>query len=559
MERIVVKKVLRLNAIQCKLNHTKKDLEQAIRKALKCGNKVAVDYKIVKQSIDARHKPNIYYVYSVDIYNYEMIFNNNKVEDDFIYSIKNAVYTEIVDYHFPYAIQHRASHALQTVLLPKVLDQKNRPVIIGFGPAGMYAALMLAKAGFRPIVYERGEMVAKRKRAVQHFWDTNILNEESNVQFGEGGAGTFSDGKLNTGIKDTSGRIQEILKTFVQFGASEEILFQNKPHIGTDILENVVTGIRTYIEELGGEVHFNSKLSDLIIKNGVLKGIYIQHTKTGQTEEHECSQVCLAIGHSARDTLEMLYHTGCDMIPKSFAVGVRIEHPQSFINYNAYGDCIYKLPAADYKLTYQTKSGRGVYSFCMCPGGYVVNASSEKGGIAVNGMSYSGRNSANANSALIVTVTPNDFGTNVFDGVALQRQMEQRAYQYGQGFIPIQLLGDFKEKKISAGIGTVVPCIKGKYTMTDMNFILPRYVSDSLKEAISYYDTKIKGFDMNDAILSGVESRTSSPVRFIRDEQGMATIKGLYPCGEGAGYAGGIISAAVDGIKTAEKMAQVYS
>ena len=394
---------------------------------------------------------------------------------------------------------------------------------------------------------------------MQHFWNTGVLNEESNVQFGEGGAGTFSDGKLNTGIKDTSGRIQEILKIFVQFGAPKEILYQNKPHIGTDVLEHIVAGIRNKIIELGGEVYFNSKLSGLIIKKGVLNGIYIQDTKTQQLKEHACSQVCLAIGHSARDTLKMLNDAGCGMIPKSFAVGIRIEHPQSFINYNAYGDCIYKLPAADYKLTYQTKSKRGVYSFCMCPGGYVVNASSEKNSIAVNGMSYSGRNSSNANSALIVTVTPNDFGTNPLDGILLQRQMEQLAYQYGQKNIPIQLLGDFKANKTSTGIGVVVPCIKGSYAMSNMNLILPKFVSDSLKEAIEYYDTKIKGFNMDEAILSGVESRTSSPVKWIRDECGMATIKGLYPCGEGAGYAGGIISAAVDGIKTAEKMAQVYS
>jgi len=530
-----VKKVLRVNQILCKPEHSKKDLEQAIRKALKISDKTVIDYEIVKKSIDSRKKPDIFYVYNINIHNKPKDFN--------IHKAKNAAFTEDITYTFP----HRAMHAVK---------QEERPVIIGFGPAGMFAALKLAEAGFRPIVFERGECVTERKKTVQHFWDTEMLDEESNVQFGEGGAGTFSDGKLNTAIKDASGRIKEILKTFVLFGAPEEILYLNKPHIGTDILENVVMGIRKHIISLGGEIYFNSKLLSLKTEGSVLKEICIKDTKSGKMQEHFCSSLCLAIGHSARDTLKMLKRCGCEMMPKAFAVGVRIEHPQQLINENAYGSCAYKLPAADYKLTYQTKSKRGVYSFCMCPGGYVVNASSEKGAVAVNGMSYSDRGSTNANSALIVTVTPNDYGYGIFDGILLQQQMEKLAYRYGKGKIPIQLLGDFRENRMSTGTGIVRPCMKGRYTMADLNVILPSYVSDSLKEAISAFDKKIKGFAMEEAVLSGVESRTSSPVRLLRSEQGCASIKGVYPCGEGAGYAGGIISAAVDGIKVAEKIAQ---
>jgi hypothetical protein len=374
------------------------------------------------------------------------------------------------------------------------------------------------------------------------------------VQFGEGGAGTFSDGKLNTGVKDPEGRIRDVLETFVKFGADSQILSSNKPHIGTDVLKTVVANIRNHIIELGGEIHFNSRVSDIAIENGRVVGLTVTDTAEGKTENIAASAACFAVGHSARDTFKMLHGKNLEMQPKPFAVGLRLEHPQELINRNAYGDCKYNMPAADYKVTYQTSRSRGVYSFCMCPGGYVVNASSENEGTAVNGMSYSGRDGVNANSAIIVTVTPDDFGKGVLDGVEFQRKLEKLAYREGNGNVPVQLVADFKNNRISSGFGSVIPQIKGKYRFGNLNNCLPSYVSEAIKEGMGGFDRYIRGFDMEDAVFAGVETRTSSPVKILRDEHFNSSVKGLFPCGEGAGYAGGITSAAVDGVRTAEKI-----
>lgn len=534
--------MLRINQIKLKPNHTKEDLDHAVYKALRLNASDCCKYEIVKRSIDARHKPDIMFIYSVDIES--VTSGGNKLKESFIMHKahnKNLIEVKRVKYEFPCKINGQ-------------MNEDKRPVIIGFGPAGIFAALKLAEAGLCPIVYERGQSVEERQKSVDLYWADGTLNTESNVQFGEGGAGTFSDGKLNTGVKDPSGRIQEVLRVFVRFGADSAILYQNKPHIGTDVLSKVVQNIRNHIIELGGEVHFNTKMEKLCVKDNKVTGVEMI-APDGSKFVRNCENVCLAIGHSARDTFEMLHGINCQMTAKAFAVGVRIEHPQSMINFDSYGNTIYDLPTADYKVTYQTENGRGVYSFCMCPGGYVVNASSEEGRIAVNGMSYSKRDSRNANSAIIVTVTPQDYGNGVLDGVAFQRKLEEYAYREGKGNVPIQLFGDFRQQRISTGLGEVIPCIRGNYNFADLNQIFPDYISSSITEGISGFARHVKGFDREDAILSGVESRTSSPVRILRDDKYESDMLGLFPCGEGAGYAGGITSAAVDGIKVAEQLA----
>lgn len=540
--------MIRVNQIHLKPDHDIKELQAAVYKALRLSGKDTCRITISKRSIDARHKPNVMYIYSVNVTDIRLAGKKQIQEEVFVKKLKNRN-VSVVDekcYEFP----------VEKIVIQK---EEDRPVIIGFGPAGMFAALKLAEAGLRPVVYERGQSVEERKRTVESFWNGGSLNTESNVQFGEGGAGTFSDGKLNTMIKDPTGRIREVLRIFAEYGADSNILYVNKPHIGTDVLSDVVKNIRNKIISLGGEIHFNTRFEAFQLQDRHICGVKLHDNETGKDFVRSCKMVCLAVGHSARDTFQTVLKTGCLMQPKAFAVGVRMEHPQDFINYNAYGDCSYKLPAADYKVTYQTQAGKGVYSFCMCPGGYVVNASSEPERIAVNGMSYSGRSGNNANSAIIVTVTPEDFGGGILGGMEFQRQLEHLAYENGGGKIPVQLFGDFKNNRISTGFGAVTPCIKGAYAFADLNKVLPAFLTDSLKEGITGFAGQIKGFDMEEAVLSGVESRTSSPVRILRNEQLQSdSIGGLYPCGEGAGYAGGITSAAVDGIKVAERMYGVY-
>lgn len=567
-----------IEQIKLGVGYTKEDLSAQVCKKLgirdtgKCPA-----YEIVRRSIDARKKPDIFFVYSVKI-NDPSFRIPKKADKRYVKVIVEDRYRwaggDICGSDHSHKIcaddhmseggnrprkdgsgspdtDERRSFAVQ--------DGLCRPVVVGFGPAGMFCALFLARAGLKPLVLERGKPVDERVKDVEGFFAGGALKENSNVQFGEGGAGTFSDGKLNTGVGSQGGRSREVLVTFAQHGAPEEILYDNKPHIGTDVLVNVVKSIREEVISLGGEVLFDSCLTDIKLSpEGAVGSVVYRSTETGNENEIRTDAVCLAIGHSARDTFAMLNEKGVPMQKKAFAVGLRIEHPQSLIDRFMYGDDHeelrrkYGLPAADYKLTAHTASGRGVYSFCMCPGGFVVNSSSEQGMTAVNGMSYHARDGANANSALIVTVSGEDFGGGVLDGVEFQRKLERAAYAEGAGKVPVQLLGDFLENKKSAGLGAVKPCIKGGYDLGNLREVLPTFVSDAIAECMPAFEKRIPGFSMGDACLFGVESRTSSPVRILRGEARMSEIRGLFPCGEGAGYAGGIMSSAVDGIKAAE-------
>ena len=415
-------------------------------------------------------------------------------------------------------------------------------------------AYLLAENGYKPLILERGEKVENRVKTVEEFFKNNKLNPESNVQFGEGGAGTFSDGKLNTLTKDKFNRCKFVFETFVSCGANEEIMYMNMPHIGTDVLRNVVINMRNKIVSMGGEFMYNTCLTNISIDSCRVKAIEVNNSMIIDTDI-----LVLAIGHSARDTFKMLNNLGLNMEPKAFAVGVRIQHPQEMININQYGDNYYKeLGPASYKLTYKAQNGRGVYSFCMCPGGYVVNASSENGRLAINGMSYYKRDSHNANSAIVVTITPDDFGSGVMDGVRYQSELEERAYNLGKGMIPIQLLRDYYDDRESTCLGRVEPIFKGKYRYANLNDLYPKYINDSLKEAFLHFGRKIKGFDDGDSIIAGIESRTSSPIRINRDVDYVSNIGGIYPCGEGAGYAGGITTSAIDGLKVAEAIISKY-
>lgn len=531
--------MIRLNQISLPVGHSYEQLVQKCYKTLQVSHQDVTQFEIIKRSIDARKKPELFYTYAIDI----ACKNEDKILKKCKY--KYAEKSNTIPYVFPPV---------------KGPDLTKKVVIVGMGPAGLFCAYMLAKHGFKPIVLERGDKVEDRLQKVETFWKTGNLDPQSNVQFGEGGAGTFSDGKLNTLVKDTFGRSKETLSILVEHGAPKDIMYDAKPHIGTDILSKVVKSMREHILELGGEIHFRSHVTSLKIENNAVTGVVL---KSGM--QINADAVVLALGHSARDTFEYLYDLGVSMSAKPFAVGFRVQHPQEMINKAQYGTSHHdELGAAAYKIVAKTSFDRGVYSFCMCPGGFVVNASSEEQRLVVNGMSYSGRDSQCANSAIIVAVRPEDYGSDhPLAGVWFQRTLEENAFKAGAGKVPVQQYGDFKEKvtglEVFETISPFEPCIKGLYQESDLTQILPAELNQSFVEGMEHFNHIIPGFASKNVWMCGVESRTSSPLRIERDETLQSSIRGLYPCGEGAGYAGGIMSAAMDGIKVAEEIAKKYS
>lgn len=478
-----------------------------------------IDFKIFRKSIDARDKNNIFYNYAFNIYvKNEDKYNFKKLKD------------------------------IEDIVINKRRNSTYSPIIIGSGPAGLFCALTLVDNGYKPIIIEQGSSVEDRKRLIDEINKTGVINELCNVQFGEGGAGTFSDGKLNTGVN--SPYIKKVLDTFYKFGAPEEVTYINKPHIGTDNLMKILVNIRKYIEDKGGKYYFNTKFIDYNVDNDLIEVIC-------NNNKFITDSLVLAIGHSARDTYRLLKSKNVLMKPKNFAVGLRIEHLQSMINDSQYGKKTkLNLPSADYKLVYHGKN-RTCYTFCMCPGGVVIASSSENKGITTNGMSEFNRDKDNANSALLVNIMVDDFyKDDVLDGVKFQEELEHKAYILGgnNGYAPVQRVEDFIKDIPSIKIGRVIPSYRPGYKLCNLNEILPKYVSLNIKEAIIDFDKKIKGYNDPDAILTGVETRSSSPLTIIRDEELVSSVKGIYPCGEGAGYAGGITTSAIDGIKVAIKI-----
>jgi len=532
--------MLRLTELKLPLDHPADALRAAILRRLELADGDLLGYSIFKRSYDARKKHALLLIYAVDVEVRNEAALLKKFRDD-----RHLAPTPDMAYHF-------VAHAPEPLV--------ERPIVVGFGPCGIFAALVLAQMGFKPIVLERGKAVRERTQDTWALWRKKVLNPESNVQFGEGGAGTFSDGKLYSQIKDPRHYGRKVLTEFVKAGAPEEILYVAKPHIGTFRLVGMVETMRHEIEKLGGEIRFQQRVTDVLIEDGpkgkAIRGVVLASGKT-LTSSH----VILALGHSARDTFEMLYARGVYMEAKPFSIGFRIEHPQSLIDKARLGPNAGNplLGAADYKLVHHAKNGRSVYSFCMCPGGTVVAATSEPGRVVTNGMSQYSRNERNANAGIVVGITPEDYPGGPLAGIELQRKLETRAVELGGGGYeaPGQLVGDFLEGKPSTRLGSVDPSYKPGVHLTDLASALPDYAIEAIREALPAFDQQIKGFAMKDAVLTGVETRTSSPLRITRgDDFQSLNVKGLYPAGEGAGYAGGILSAGVDGIKVAEAAAR---
>jgi uncharacterized FAD-dependent dehydrogenase len=539
--------MLRLNDIQLPLNHSDEDLAAAIVAKLDINSSEIVSFSVFKRSYDARKKANILLIYQVDVV--LSAANQQRVLEQFSEQSFVKISPD-TSYHF-------VAHADENF----PTGNQQRPIIIGFGPCGILVALVLAQMGLKPIVLERGKDVRQRTKDTFGLWRNRKLNTESNVQYGEGGAGTFSDGKLYSQVKDKRHLGRKVLSEFVKAGAPEEIMFVSKPHIGTFKLVKMVESMRAEITRLGGEIRFDQKVETIHRVNVSQDRGQITGVTVASGEKIESRHVVLAIGHSARDTFEMLVDQGVYIEAKPFSVGFRIEHPQSVIDKARFGDFAGNtiLGAADYKLVHHCRSGRSVYSFCMCPGGTVVAATSEEGRVVTNGMSQYSRNERNANSAIVVGITPEqDYPEHVLAGIDLQRDLETLAYELGgENYnAPAQLVGDFLNDKPSKNLGAVNPSYQPGITLVDLSKALPAFAIDAIREAIPVFDKKIKGFAMADAVLTGIETRTSSPICIKRDRtfQNLNTA-GLYPAGEGAGYAGGILSAAIDGIKVAEALA----
>ena len=524
--------MIRLSNIRLPIVYTDRDILTACARELRVSPDAVQSAQLYRRSIDARRKDDIRYITAVDV---TLNLNEHKVLAKA--RSKNAAIAE------PYRY---------IPLTPKHPDK--RPVIIGAGPAGLFCALTLVQSGIRPILIERGSCVEKRAEAVARFWDSGELNPACNVQFGEGGAGTFSDGKLNTGTKDS--RARKVLLDFVAHGAPDEILYNAMPHIGTDHLRSTVRRIREELIRCGADVLFDTQLTDIVIRNGRVSAAVIRGE--GGERVIECDELVLAVGHSARDTFELIERMGLPIEPKPFSVGVRIEHLRENINRSMYGARHRELPAAYYKHSVHLEDGRGVYTFCMCPGGTVVAAASETEGVVTNGMSEFARDRINSNAAVLVTVNPDDIPSDdKLRGMRLQRELERAAYRAGGGGYraPVQRAGEFIQGICSDRFGEVLPSYRPGTTFAQAEEYLPAFVTESLREALPLIDRRMRGFSHPDALLTGVESRSSSPIRILRDERMQSLgAKGLYPCGEGAGYAGGIISAAVDGIKVAERI-----
>ncbi len=525
-------KMIIANNIKMPVEHDESDVLGRALFLMKKRGIIAENPIIYKKSLDARRKNDIHFVYSV-------VAEAQKLS-------LSALDSDIREFELPMCVNFDEIKASAKI--------KNKVLVVGSGPCGLFAAYILSKCGANPILIERGSDADTRQEKVTKFWNGGELDSETNIQFGEGGAGTFSDGKLNTRIGDVRQRF--VLETFVENGAPNDILYQAKPHVGTDYLRECVKNIRKKIVDNGGEVMFNTRLTDIKIKNGKVCGAELNFS-----HEIDCNSIVLAIGHSSRDTYEMLAKHGVVMEQKPFAAGVRIEHKREFINESQYGKGAHNslLPTAEYRLAYNGEE-RSCYSFCMCPGGIVVNASSENGGLVVNGMSYHNRMEENSNSALVVTVRPEDFdGNSALAGVEFQRKYERLAYETAKGKAPVQLARDFMKNKTSSAFDGVIPSFTGETSFADLRECLPEFISSTLKDGLFEFDRKIKGFSSCGAVLTGVEMRTSAPLRIKRDENYQSVnVEGLFPAGEGAGYAGGIMSAAVDGMKIAEKLLKAF-